>query len=90
MIVLLVCQFGAHQTCSLVTISMVSGLIKLQDLMRAPPDLEMEAYIRQASPSNFRDVLKEIKNKDIFNLVVDTNPENINQFLRAVGEDLCG
>ncbi|XP_037073866.1 glutamate receptor ionotropic, kainate 1-like [Pollicipes pollicipes] len=61
-----------------------AGLVKLQDLVKAPPDLEMEVYIRQAGPSHYRHVLREIKDKGIFNLVVDTNPENIQLFLRSL------
>ena len=61
-----------------------AGLVRLQDLVRAPPELDMEVYIRQALPEEYRDVLREIKNKDIQNIVVDTKPENIQLFLRSV------
>ena len=44
----------------------------------------MEVYIRQALPSEYRHVLREIRNKDIRNIVVDTEPANIQLFLRAV------
>ncbi|XP_043213130.1 glutamate receptor ionotropic, kainate 1-like, partial [Amphibalanus amphitrite] len=59
-------------------------LVRLQDLVRAPPELDMEVYIRQALPEEYRDVLREIKNKDIRNIVVDTKPENIQLFLRSL------
>ncbi|KAF0290304.1 Glutamate receptor ionotropic, kainate 2 [Amphibalanus amphitrite] len=62
---------------------MIAGLVRLQDLVRAPPELDMEVYIRQALPEEYRDVLREIKNKDIRNIVVDTKPENIQLFLRS-------
>ena len=44
----------------------------------------MEVYIRQALPDEYRHVLREIKNKDIRNIVVDTKPRNIQLFLRSV------
>ena len=47
----------------------------------------MEVYIRQALPEEYRDVLREIKNKGIQNIVVDTKPENIQLFLRSVRGD---
>lgn len=45
-----------------------------------------EMYIRQASPTTYRQVLKEIRQKDIFKIIVDTNPSNIYFFFRAVSE----
>lgn len=50
-----------------------------------------ELYIRQATPETYRQVLKEIRQKEIFKIIVDTNPHYINRFLRAVTEILkCG
>ncbi len=43
-----------------------------------------ELYIRQATPETYRQVLKEIRQKEIFKIIVDTNPNYINRFLRAV------
>nr|CAI5853715.1 unnamed protein product [Callosobruchus analis] len=37
-----------------------------------------------ANPSSYRQVLKEIRQKEIFKLIVDTNPNHILQFFRAV------
>ncbi|CAH2002859.1 unnamed protein product [Acanthoscelides obtectus] len=60
------------------------GLFKLQDLMRAPSATKIEIYIRQANPSSYRQVLKEIRQKEIYKLIVDTNPKHILQFFRAI------
>ncbi|XP_064104775.1 glutamate receptor ionotropic, kainate 2-like [Macrobrachium nipponense] len=60
------------------------GLIKLQELVKSPPKEHMEFLIRQGSPENYRDLLKEIKQKEIYNIIVDTKPENMNHFLRGI------
>ncbi|XP_034244702.1 glutamate receptor ionotropic, kainate 2-like, partial [Thrips palmi] len=56
------------------------GLMKLRDLVRQ----DMELYVRQADPASFRTVLKDIKAKEIYNLVVDTRPDTMRHFLREV------
>ena len=40
--------------------------------------------LRQASPDTYKDVLKEVKAKEFYNLVIDTKPENMNFFLKGV------
>ncbi|XP_073985740.1 glutamate receptor ionotropic, kainate 2 isoform X2 [Rhodnius prolixus] len=60
------------------------GLFKLQELVKAPPGSRTEMYIRQAHPSSYRHVLREIRQKEIFKLIVDTNPNNMNLFFRAI------
>ncbi|CAG9821798.1 unnamed protein product [Phaedon cochleariae] len=60
------------------------GLFKLQELVKAPAATKIEIYIRQASPATYRQVLREIRQKEIYKLIVDTNPRNINQFFRAI------
>ena len=60
------------------------GLVKLQDLIRAPTAKPMEVMLRQASPDTYKDVLKEVKAKEFYNLVIDTKPENMNFFLKGV------
>ncbi|KAK9881447.1 hypothetical protein WA026_016333 [Henosepilachna vigintioctopunctata] len=60
------------------------GLFKLQDMMKAPTTAKKEMYIRQANPSSYRQVLREIKQREIFKLIVDTNPRNIQMFFRAI------
>ncbi|XP_037083602.1 glutamate receptor ionotropic, kainate 2-like isoform X1 [Pollicipes pollicipes] len=61
-----------------------NGLIKLQDLIRTPPNMEIEIAIRQGTPDTFRHVLKEVKSREIFNLIVDTRAESMPTFLRAI------
>ncbi|KAL1139704.1 hypothetical protein AAG570_006682 [Ranatra chinensis] len=60
------------------------GLFKLQDLVKGPPGSRVELYIRQAHPGSYRQILREIRQKDIHKLIVDTNPKNMNHFFRAV------
>ncbi|EEB18839.1 glutamate receptor, ionotropic kainate 2 precursor, putative [Pediculus humanus corporis] len=60
------------------------GLFKLQDLVKSPPNSKMEMYIRQANPTTYRHVLKEIRQKEIYKLLVDTNPVHTNVFFRAI------
>ncbi|XP_063879171.1 glutamate receptor ionotropic, kainate 2-like isoform X2 [Scylla paramamosain] len=60
------------------------GLIKLQELVKSPPREHMEFMIRQGTPENYRDLLKEVKQKEIYNVIVDTKPENMNHFLRGI------
>ncbi|XP_060534775.1 glutamate receptor ionotropic, kainate 2 [Cylas formicarius] len=60
------------------------GLFKLQELVKSPSTPRTEMYIRQASPSTYRQVLREVRQKEIFKLIVDTNPRSIQQFFRAI------
>ncbi|XP_030751505.1 glutamate receptor ionotropic, kainate 2 [Sitophilus oryzae] len=60
------------------------GLFKLQELVKAPAAIKTEMYIRQATPSTYRQVLREVRQKDIFKLIIDTNPRNIQQLFRAI------
>jgi hypothetical protein len=69
----------------------------LQDMIRAPTAKPMEVLLRQASPDTYKDVLKEVKAKEFYNLVIDTKPENMNFFLKGVSvvqrsylQVLCG
>lgn len=65
-----------------------SGLVKLRELVRSPAIRDIEIHLRQADPDTYRAVLKEIKMKEIHNLIVDTRPENMHHFLRGVSEVL--
>lgn len=66
----------------------VAGLFKLQELVKTPTGRSssgrLDVYIRQATPATYRHVLREVRHKDIFKLIVDTNPHHINHFFRAV------
>ncbi|XP_076173790.1 glutamate receptor ionotropic, kainate 2 isoform X3 [Ptiloglossa arizonensis] len=60
------------------------GLFKLQDLVKSPPSARTEMYIRQAGPGSYRQVLREVKHKEIYKLIVDTDPAHMRQFFRAI------
>ncbi|XP_055858131.1 glutamate receptor ionotropic, kainate 2 isoform X2 [Episyrphus balteatus] len=61
-----------------------NGLFKQQELMRTTATSKAEMYIRQATPETYRQVLKEIRQKEIYKLIVDTNPSHINAFFRGI------
>lgn len=60
------------------------GLIKLRELVRSPQNANLEIHLRQADPATYRTVLKEIKSKEIQNIVIDTKPSNMQRFLKGV------
>ncbi|XP_024938044.1 glutamate receptor ionotropic, kainate 2 isoform X9 [Cephus cinctus] len=60
------------------------GLFKLQDLVKSPPSSRTEMYIRQAGPSSYRQVLREVRHKEIYKIIVDTDPAHMQQFFRAI------
>jgi glutamate receptor, ionotropic, invertebrate len=66
----------------------LAGLFKLQDLVKSPPTQRTEMYIRQANPATYRQVLREIRQKEIYKLIVDTNPKHMYKFFRAVSTNL--
>ncbi|CAD6226416.1 GSCOCG00005812001-RA-CDS [Cotesia congregata] len=60
------------------------GLFKLQDLVKSPPSPRTEMYIRQAGAGTYRQVLREIRQKEIYKLIVDTDPAHMQFFFRAI------
>ncbi|XP_022915867.1 glutamate receptor ionotropic, kainate 2 isoform X3 [Onthophagus taurus] len=60
------------------------GLFKLQELVKTPSISRIELYIRQAGPNTYRQILREVRQKEIYKLIVDTNPKNIQKFFRAI------
>ena len=66
----------------------LTGLIKLRELVRSPGNRDIEVHLRQADPESYRSVLKEIKSKEIRNMIVDTRPEHMHHFLRGVSTTL--
>lgn len=60
------------------------GIFNHQDLVHVTADIRTELYIRQTSPKTYRQVLRAVRMKDIYKIIVDTNPTNINAFFRAV------
>ncbi|XP_012062854.1 PREDICTED: glutamate receptor ionotropic, kainate 2-like [Atta cephalotes] len=73
-------QFASKKYLS----SVFAGLFKLQDLVKSPPSVRTEMYIRQAGPASYRQVLREVRHKEIFKLIVDTDPAHMQQFFRAI------
>lgn len=68
----------------LLLLCLASGLLRLQDLVRSPPTSKMEVHIRQGTVNTYRQVLREIKQRDINNIIVDTRTEHVHTFFRAV------
>lgn len=64
-----------------------SGLVKLREFVGSPKIRNIEVNLRQADPDSYRQVLSEMKSKEIRNLIVDTRPEHMHHFLRMVS--LC-
>lgn len=55
--------------------------MKLRELVRTTG---FEVYLRQADPSSYLNVLKDIKTKEIFNIIIDIQPENMVNLLNVV------
>lgn len=66
----------------------ISGLIKLRELIRSSLNKNVEIHLRQADSKSYGTILKEIKNKEICNLIIDTKLSNIQQFLKGVRSTL--
>ncbi|KAK9752864.1 Receptor family ligand binding region [Popillia japonica] len=60
------------------------GLIKLRELVRSPHNRDLEIHIRQADPDTYRPILKEIKSKEIHNIIIDTKSKNMRHFLKGI------
>ncbi|XP_050461839.1 glutamate receptor ionotropic, kainate 2-like isoform X6 [Cataglyphis hispanica] len=60
------------------------GLVKLRQLVRSPKIRDIEISLRQADPNSYRQILSEMKSKEIQNLIVDTKPEHMHHFLRMI------
>ncbi|XP_017869148.1 PREDICTED: glutamate receptor ionotropic, kainate 2 isoform X4 [Drosophila arizonae] len=60
------------------------GLFKQQDLIHSSAEMRTEMYIRQANPETYRQVLRAIRQKEIYKIIVDTNPTNIKKFFRSI------
>lgn len=58
-----------------------TDLMKLRELVRTS---RFEVYLRQADPSSYLNVLKDIKMKEIFTIIVDIQPENMVNLLNVV------
>ncbi|GAB6033600.1 hypothetical protein CHUAL_013605 [Chamberlinius hualienensis] len=60
------------------------AFLRLQELSRKPAKKIKDVLVRQGSPATFREILKEAKIKDFSNIIVDTKPEHMGNFLRAI------
>ncbi|XP_044594115.1 glutamate receptor ionotropic, kainate 2-like isoform X5 [Cotesia glomerata] len=60
------------------------GLMKLRELVKSPKFQELEVYMRQTDPNSYKDVLADIKTKEIHNFIIDTKPEHMHHFLRTI------
>ncbi|KAH8256357.1 hypothetical protein KR032_003393, partial [Drosophila birchii] len=56
----------------------------LFNLMHSTIETKAELYIRQASPESYRQVLRGIRQKEIYKIIVDTNPTHIRSFFRSI------
>ncbi|KAH8384925.1 hypothetical protein KR200_007478 [Drosophila serrata] len=56
----------------------------LFNLMHSTIETKAELYIRQASPDSYRQVLRGIRQKEIYKIIVDTNPTHIKTFFRSI------
>nr|CAI5842075.1 unnamed protein product [Callosobruchus analis] len=60
------------------------GLIKLRELVRSPHKHKLDIHLRQANPDTYYAILKEIKAKEIHNIVIDTKPSKMHHFLKGI------
>ncbi|KAH8342744.1 hypothetical protein KR084_005637, partial [Drosophila pseudotakahashii] len=56
----------------------------LFNLMHSSTETKTEMYIRQASPDSYRQVLRAIRQKEIYKIIVDTSPSHIKTFFRSI------
>ncbi|XP_050440988.1 glutamate receptor ionotropic, kainate 2-like isoform X2 [Adelges cooleyi] len=60
-------------------------LFRMKDFMKSVPNKKpVDVYLRYATPETYRSVLSEIKNMEIYNMLVDTKSEHVNHFLRGI------
>lgn len=58
------------------------GLIKFKDFLTLLPHVDL--YLRQVSPQTYASVLAEIKRREIYNLIVDTDTRHLPLLLRSL------
>ena len=64
------------------------ALIKLQQLIRPPMPKNVQFMFRKSHPSQFRDILKDIRTRGIYSMIIDTKPQNLPALLTAVSHIL--
>ena len=60
------------------------ALISLQELVRLPLRKSVQFIYRKSSREYFRETLRDIKNRNIYSIIVDTRPESLPLLLTAV------
>lgn len=65
-------------------LSVMSALIKLQQLVRPPLSKSVQFIFRKSDPSTFREVLKDVRTRGIYSIIIDTRPESLPHLLTAV------
>ena len=61
-----------------------TALIKLQQLVRPPLSKSVSFIFRKSNPSTFREVLKDVRTRGIYSIIIDTRPESLPNLLTAV------
>ncbi|GBO40851.1 hypothetical protein AVEN_24055-1 [Araneus ventricosus] len=59
-------------------------LINLQELLKLPVPRNVQYVFRKTDQNGFRDVLRDIKGRGIYSIVVDTKPDNLPHLLKAL------
>ncbi|GBL85196.1 hypothetical protein AVEN_20076-1 [Araneus ventricosus] len=62
----------------------ILALINLQELLKLPVPRNVQYVFRKTDQNGFRDVLRDIKGRGIYSIVVDTKPDNLPHLLKAV------
>lgn len=57
-------------------------MIRFKDFMRLLPNVDV--YLRQVEPRTYMSVLADVKRREIYNLIVDTNVKHLPQLLRGI------
>ncbi|XP_015781956.1 glutamate receptor ionotropic, kainate 2-like isoform X1 [Tetranychus urticae] len=60
------------------------SLIGLQELIKPPLPKNVQFVFRKTEPQIFRETLLDIKNRNIYSLIVDTKPESLPYLLTAI------
>lgn len=67
----------------------LTALIKLQQLVK-PPQLKYVQFIfRKSGVDTFRDVLRDVRTRGIYSIIIDTKPESLPVLLTAVSYLHC-
>ncbi|CAG2109402.1 unnamed protein product [Medioppia subpectinata] len=59
-------------------------LIKLQQLVRPPLSKTVTFIFRKSNPTNFREILKDVRTRGIYSIIIDTRPESLPHLLAAI------